>query len=154
MTDQEFGLERAWFERVGYYSQRDLVEYVHPAKRTIAQKFEVSTLNALTELKHLHWYTQEQENRYLSSSFYHHLKSLTQNTMNAAAFVLLGACIHYDKHTLVYSPSKHFHSVHELLDKIRKPSPPFQEWIHKYGITIPDLLRYLFYMRPFFPPEN
>jgi len=145
MSD-EFGLERGWFDRVGYYSERDYIEYVQPAKRTIAQKFEMSTLLALTELKRLQWYSQEQENTYLGSYLYQHLKSLDRNTMNAAVFVLLGKCID-DTHTLLLT-SKRQSSIEDVLQSIRKPpSKEYQEFYKKYGISVPDILRYLFYIQ-------
>ena len=145
MSD-EFGLERGWFDRVGYYSERDYIEYVQPAKRTIAQKFEMSTLLALTELKRLKWYTREQENTYLSSFLYQHLKSLDRNTMNAAVFVFLGNCID-ESYTLLLT-SRRQNSIEDVMTLIRKPSSKeYHEFFKKYGITLSDILRYIFYIQ-------
>lgn len=148
MSQEEFGLEKGWFDRVTYYSERNYIEYVQPAKRTTVQKFEMSTLMALTELKHLNWYTLQEENQYLSSTLYQHLKSLDKNTMNAPVFAFLGNCVDLSHHKLIYTSDQR-RSIEGVLKLLRNPSKDFQEFFKKYGVTLKDTIRYIIYIEKY-----
>ena len=147
--EESFGLERGWYERtVAYYSERDRFDFsIAPAKRTMAQKFELSTLVALTELKALGWFSHAQENAYLSSDFFQILKSESRNTWNAATFALVMSCYDFALRALMVHAERALHTIPELLDAVRQPpSRAFDEFCKKYGITVPDLLRYIDYV--------
>jgi len=144
-----FGQEYHWFERTGGRLSLHTFDYVIPSQRTLAQKFQMETMKALSSLKEMNWITTEEEYEYLSSSFYKTV-SEQEHTYNAGAFALLVYIINR------YHPSITFDSnrVRELWTRIQTPSSvssvsSWEDYIHRYGITVEDLIRYLHYMEQF-----
>lgn len=142
----DFGLERDWYNRVAYYSERDNFDFsIQPSKRTNAQKFEASVLVALTELKKLNLYSKEKENEFLSSDYLLKINS-ENNSLNGPTFVLVFSCYDFTNHRLVMKKNDYQFSIEDLLDLIKKDTV-LDDFCKQYGITIPDIIRYIIYVQ-------
>jgi len=152
MEEYGFGLERRWFERVGYYFERDQFDFtIPPSKRTLAQKFELSCLVALSDLKKMGFYNTTKENAFLTSSLFQSLKDQPDNTMNGAIFALLGVSYQPATNRWTDGPSSSSSSpanpLRKWIEMVRDPpSHDFGQFCKRYGITVPDTLRYIVYM--------
>ena len=152
---QNFGLERKWFDRVGFTSlpggRFDFDEFIHPSKRTVSQKFEIQFKLAINKLVDLNLvYSAEADN--ILREFLRPLCA-DSGSMNGAAFALVFTCFDPTTRKLILQSKTKF-NWQNILEYIKDPKKikkvdnyGFDSFLKEYGITAADLVRYLVYLQ-------
>lgn len=142
------GLERNYFDRIGYAAERfSFDKTVPPAKRTISQKFEIQYKKALNTLIDLKIFADDTKDGLKLSDILinDYLKRIDPQTKNGAAFVLVFCCFNFYTNKFIINKQKNQFSWVELIELIEKPSNDFKKFIDEYGIKVKDLIRYLIF---------
>ena len=159
------GLARNYFDSVNRFSARhDIDRLIHPSRMSTSEKFITTTKKALNRLvDKIGIMTDEAANDYLEGPF---LKIKNEpGTMNGAALALVFTCYEFGTREFVMRSENDF-SWENLLSILQHPKnlKPFltgnseeynsqekiqemEKFIEEFGITGPDLVRYLIFAK-------
>lgn len=144
-------LEKNWWARVHHYSHLYDFDDSGSQIRTPSQKFIFMGKSAAIRLVKMNLLADEEAETFSSSV----LTSITPGTLNGAAFALVYTT--YDPYTHTFLQDVDPKATGEIKAYQKKrcwstlvknlKSEELKSFVHDYGITGPDLLRYFLYMK-------